>query len=31
VSGTPEQLREFLKAETSKWEKLIKSAGIKLE
>jgi tripartite-type tricarboxylate transporter receptor subunit TctC len=31
VSGTPEQLADFVKAERSKWEKVISSAGIKLE
>lgn len=31
VSGTPEQLREYMKAETAKWDGVIKKAGIKLD
>ena len=30
VSGTPEQLREYMKAETAKWDNVIKKAGIKV-
>lgn len=31
ASGTPEQVREFLKAETAKWDKLVKSTKITLD
>jgi tripartite-type tricarboxylate transporter receptor subunit TctC len=31
VSGTPDQLGDFVKSERSKWDKVIRSAGIKLE
>ncbi|MGE5615813.1 MAG: tripartite tricarboxylate transporter substrate binding protein [Bacillota bacterium] len=31
ISGTPQQLRDSMKAETAKWDQVIKKAGIKLE
>jgi hypothetical protein len=31
VGGTPAQMGEFMKAQSSRWAKVIKDAGIKLD
>jgi len=31
VSGTPQQLRDYMKAEMAKWDTVIKKAGIRIE